>query len=229
MKVREIAPILVCILALCSSSGWADDEHDPDPWESMNRQIFQFNEGADKYVLKPLAEGYMAGVPEPIRELLQTFFDTSHAPADGINLMLQGEPVRGSQQLARFLINCTLGMLCLVDVSDSFGIPAERTSLGTTLGVWGVGDGPYLMVPLLGPSTVRDASMIYPQSLMWAGNLIEDEGLRYTIMAGMIIDKRARLLKAEELIIGDRYSFIRDTYLQTRRFEITGEEPEDDF
>ncbi len=229
MKLRIVTPFLVFFLSFYPAIAQAEDEHNPDPWESMNRNIFQFNEGADEYVLKPIAEGYVAGIPEQIRQLFTTFFETSNALADGINFILQGEPVRGSRQLARFVINCTLGMLCMVDVSGSFGIPVDQTNLGTTLGIWGVGDGPYLVVPLLGPSTVRDAAMIYPQSLLWAGNLIDDEGVRLVLRAGMIIDKRAHLLKAEDLIIGDKYSFIREAYLQSRHFAITGEELEDDF
>ncbi|RRJ84839.1 MlaA family lipoprotein [Aestuariirhabdus litorea] len=214
-------------------TGWsgvyANELTDPDPWEPMNRKIFQFNEGMDRYLLKPVAEGYVSTVPEPLRGLVSSFYGTSFAPADGVNLMLQGEPSRGLKQLARFLINCTLGMVCLVDVADSFGIEADSTSLGTTLGKWGVGDGPYLMVPLLGPHTLRDAAAIYPSNRMWPVTYVEGWERRAVLQTGLAVEKRASLLKAEELIIGDKYSFIRDAYLQSRRFDITGERVEDDF
>ncbi|MCL6414634.1 VacJ family lipoprotein [Aestuariirhabdus sp. Z084] len=226
---RVLGAFGLVVLLLFPGAATAEGVDDPDPWEPMNRKIFQFNEGFDKYLLKPVAEGYVAGVPEPMRGLASTFYSTSFAPADGVNLILQGEPVRGIQQISRFLINCVLGMLCTVDVADSFGIQAESSNLGTTLGKWGVADGPYLVVPFLGPHTLRDAATIYPSSLMWTVNYVEPWQRRTVLQAGMVVEKRASLLKAEELIIGDKYSFIRDAYLQTRQFEITGEEPEDDF
>ncbi|WP_426417420.1 MlaA family lipoprotein [Aestuariirhabdus sp. LZHN29] len=226
---RFVGMVLLAGHLLASGVVMAEGYDNPDPWEPMNRTVFQFNEGLDKYLLKPVAEGYVSGVPEPMRGLVSTFYDTSFAPADGLNLMLQGEPVRGFKQISRFLINCILGMVCLVDVADSFGIPADSTNLGTTLGKWGVGDGPYLMVPLLGPHTLRDAATIYPSSLMWAGAYVDGSDRRTALLLGLIVEKRAGLLKAEELIIGDKYSFIRDAYLQKRRYDITGEEPEDDF
>jgi len=211
---------MLALLALSSSAWAASAPRDPaDPWESFNRGVFRFNETADRYVGKPVAKTYQAVTPEFIDDAITRVFNNLATPITIVNQLLQGKAHDAAGQTARFMFNSTIGLAGVFDVAQHMDLPRQKEDFGQTLAVWGVKSGPYVMLPLLGPSTVRDT-----------GGRVLDMGVdprRYAQatarMAMSVIDltdTRADLLSAEKAIEGDRYLFIRDYYLQQRAFVI---------
>lgn len=152
---------LICIGALatatgCASSGMTSDGSVYDPLESWNRGVYAFNEGADRVVLKPAADTYRAVTNKPVRKRVSNFLTNLNQPVVFVNAVLQGKPEAAFDTLTRFTVNSTVGIGGLFDPASGAGVPAHREDFGQTLGVWGVGEGPYLMLPLLGPSNLRD-------------------------------------------------------------------------
>ena len=200
-----------------------------DPWEGVNRAIFEFNDALDSYALKPVARGYDFITPKPVQGMVGNFFENLGEVRNAANAGLQLKGGDALVSLSRLMINSTIGMLGLIDVASPLGLEQRYSDFGLTFAHWGAPSGPYVVLPLLGPSTVRDGLGRFPDT--YANPITGHESKRDRwIAAGVYtIDTRARLLDAEELIVGDRYTFIRDTYLQRREFLITGELPEDDF
>jgi len=201
-----------------------------DPWEGFNRKVFVFNDSIDSAVVKPVSKTFRTYVPKPIRTGAGNFFDNLQDVPNLLNHILQLDAPDAFVTSGRLIINTTLGVAGLFDVATKVGLNRRETDTGLTLAHWGVGSGPYLMMPFFGPSTVRDGVgqgidffMIYPVSE------VEDPAVRWSLYGLEFIGRRANLLDAEELISGDRYVFLREVYLQNRRFEVTGELPEDDF
>lgn len=195
-------------------------ENPSDPWEKVNRNVFEFNDGFDKVVTRPLAELY-AKLPDPVRNCLSNFFFNLRGPSTAINNTLQGKPSEGLSDLGRFAVNTTIGVVGCFDVASVWGLEKHREDFGQTLGVWGFGPGPYLVVPFFGPSSVRDAIGIYGvEPFLDLNFYIDYPTVEYTIVGLRIINERAELLPADRLIREaalDRYAFIRDGYLQRRR------------
>ena len=198
-----------------------DAGQDPrDPMESFNRQVFEFNEGLDKVVLKPLAQAYDKVVPVPVQECLSNGFSNLREPSNALNNLLQGKGSTAVSDVCRFAINTTVGLLGCFDVATRMGLEKSREDFGQTLAVWGVGNGPFLVLPLFGPSTIRDTAGIGVESVLDVNFWIENVSVRNTIFAVRTISFRHELLKTDDLISGaalDRYTFIRDGYLQRRR------------
>lgn len=194
-----------------------------DPLEPMNRAVFQFNDAVDKAVLKPVAQGYHDYVPENLRIAIGSVFGNLADLWTAANQLLQGKPVEAVSDLSRFVLNSTLGLAGLADIATPMGLEKHREDFGQTLGRWGVPSGPYLVLPLLGPSNLRDAPALvvdYQGDLVMA---IDSAGQRNNAYLMRTIDTRAQLLRAERLVAGaalDRYSFIRDGYLQRRRNQV---------
>jgi phospholipid-binding lipoprotein MlaA len=191
-----------------------------DPWEKFNRNVFAFNDGFDDAVTRPLAELY-AKLPEPVRDCLSNAFSNLRGPSTAINNTLQGKPAEGLSDLGRFAVNTTIGIVGCFDVASRWGLEKHREDFGQTLGVWGFGPGPYLVVPIFGPSSVRDAIGIYGvEPFLDLNFYIDYPGIEYTILGLRVVNERAELLPADRMIREaalDRYSFIRDGYLQRRR------------
>ncbi len=202
--------------------------HD-DPWESVNRAIFTFNDTVDTYTLKPLAKGYNAITPKPVQDLIGNFFSNLGEIRNTANAGLQLKGKDTFISISRFLINSSIGMLGLVDVATPLGLEERYNDFGLTFAHWGAPSGPYVVLPLLGPATVRDGLGRIPGIYTDPVTYQNPERDRWITRGIDLVNVRARLLGAEELIVGDRYTFIRDTYLQRREFLITGEQPEDDF
>ena len=200
-----------------------------DPWEEVNRSIFSFNNWLDAYALKPVARGYDFITPKPVQQLVTNFFDNLGEIRNAANAALQLKPVDTFASISRFGINSTVGMLGMIDVATPLRIEKRYQDFGLTLANWNVPSGPYVVVPLLGPRTVRSGIGIIPDSMFSLKQQVEPESDRLFTQSIDIINTRASLLSAEELVVGDRYTFIRDTYLQRRNYIITGELPEDDF
>jgi phospholipid-binding lipoprotein MlaA len=204
---------------------------DKDPLEGLNRQVFAFNEFLDSNLLKPLAQGYRAVTPGFIDAGISNFFANLGEVPAFVNHLLQGRAFEAGTDGGRFVVNSTLGLLGLVDVASKFGIEQHDTDLGVTLGRWGVRPGPYLVVPLLGPSSVRDGVGRGGDLFLHPLYYVEDEATRWSLRGIEVVDLRANLLEVEELISGDRYTFMRDLYLQRRDFLVSsaagGDELED--
>ncbi|KAA0011364.1 VacJ family lipoprotein [Billgrantia pellis] len=223
-----VALAAVAMLAGCAGRVAVEDRHPDDPWEGFNRRVFSFNEAIDRAVLKPVARGYRTVTPEPVQTGIGNFFSNLGEIRTALNSLLQGKPANAGLSTSRFLINTTVGIGGLWDFATPMGITAEEEDFGQTLGAWGVGEGPYLVLPFLGPSTVRDTSGLPLDMYTYPLTYVEDDKVRIGLTALRVVDIRAGLLDQEELIRGDRYVFIRDAYLQRRRFEVSDGELGDD-
>jgi phospholipid-binding lipoprotein MlaA len=199
----------------------ADSGNDPrDPIESFNRQVFEFNDVVDRAVLKPVAQAYEY-LPEPVRDCFSNIFSNFREPSNAVNNLLQGKPVDAASDTCRFVINSTIGLLGCFDPARQIGLEKHNEDAGQTLAVWGVGNGPYLVLPILGATTVRDAIGFFAVEAYLDPNFyINNVPLRNWIVGVRIVNQRAELLQADDLISGaalDKYRFIRDGYLQRRQ------------
>ena len=191
-----------------------------DPWEGYNRQVWRFNEALDEAVLKPVARGYKAVVPEVVRTGIGNFFGNLSDVWSLVNNLLQLKPSESAEMTARVGLNSTVGLLGLVDVASGVGLQRRREDFGHTLGHWGVPTGPYLVLPLLGPSTLRD-TVALPVDMK--GDLLgqlPDSSARTGLRTTRVVDQRANLLEASRVLDQaalDRYTFVRDAHLQRRR------------
>lgn len=216
---------LLALLALLAA-GTATAGDNPDPWEGFNRKVFAFNDTLDRYVMTPVARGYRAVTPAFVDRSVSHFFANLHDVADIVNYALQGNFTGSRDNALRVIGNTTVGLAGLLDPASAGGIANQDTYFGATLGKWGVGQGNYLVLPFLGPSTVRNTAgipadwILNPLPEPWT--LFGDESNRLWLEALGFVDMRADLLDYEQAIIGDRYSFVRDVYLQHDDFHVDG-------
>ncbi|MEQ8802967.1 MlaA family lipoprotein [Haliea sp.] len=227
--MKLLRPTLGLLCLLLFAPAMAQDAVNPDPWEGLNRPIFEFNERLDQYLLKPVAKGYQAVLPDPAERGVSNFFSNLRDANSTINAVLQGRPGGAARAGSRFLLNSTIGVLGLFDVASRMGVEPYRTDFGHTLAIWGLPPGPFLMVPMLGPRTVRSGTGTVFDAFTSVEVTIDDVRLRNSLFGLELIDTRARLLKAEELMSGDRYIFVRDAYLQQRRALVNDGVLEDNF
>jgi phospholipid-binding lipoprotein MlaA len=210
--------LLALVLA---ASGCATPGGDPrDPLEGMNRGVLAFNDKADEIVFQPAARLYRNALPSGLRHMVRNFFNNIDDLFIGVNNLLQGKPENAANDLMRLAVNTTFGLLGALDWASDMGLEKHDEDFGQTLAVWGVGDGPYLVVPLLGPSTLRDTAAL---PVDWEADPVTrhdpvDE--RNALTASRVVARRADLLEAsrtlEEAAL-DRYVFLREAYLQRRR------------
>ncbi len=192
-----------------------------DPLERYNRAIFGFNEALDRSIVKPVAHAYEAVIPEPGRMMVGNVFSNIGDLWVSANNLLQGQWRSSASDLGRFLINSTFGLFGLADLATDLGLQKNYTDLGLTLGRWGALPGPYLVLPVFGPSSVRDGVGFVIQSTVDPVNTIDSRGQRNSAIALRIVDARAYYLGTDSVIEGaalDRYLFVRDSYLQRRRY-----------
>ncbi len=227
IMARAILLGAVMSMAGCASTQTAESNPD-DPWEGFNRKVFVFNDTLDRYALKPIAQGYDYVTPSPVQTGVGNFFANLGEVGTAFNSVLQWKWGNAGIASGRFMINSTLGLAGLVDIATDMGITGREEDFGQTLAVWGVGEGPYLVLPLLGPSTVRDTAGRPVDMYTDPVTYVEDDEVAYGLTFLRIVDKRAALLDQERLIRGDRYSFIRDAWLQQRRFEVNDGDMGDD-
>ena len=224
--------ILALNLSLpCAVSAQEEAElKNADPWQGFNRAMFGFNDRIDRWFLKPLARGYKAVMPDPLETGVSNIFSNVLEVPNVINGLLQGDLKGAGYDTGRLLVNTTLGLGGLLDVAKHMNLPPdEREDFGQTLAVWGVGQGPYLVLPLLGPSTVRDG---FGRPVDWytdPTNYIDHVPTDNTVKGVSLLNTRAQLLPLEKNITGDKYIFIRDVYLQRRDYLINNGKIEDDF
>jgi len=197
--------------------GAARFEGEKDPFERFNRKVFAFNETMDKWVVLPVAKGYRAVTPEFLDRGISNFFDNLLMVPAVANSLLVGELEQALRGTGRFLVNSTVGLLGFVDVATDLGIETVEADFGGTLAQWGLEEGPYVVVPFLGGRNVRDLVGMVPDYYLHPVSYIEDDTARYGLRGLDLVDIRADLIDLEEVISGDRYIFLRDAYLQSRR------------
>ena len=206
-----------------------DDETTVDPFESTNRIVFEISDDLDAMIIRPVAEIYRDVTPRFIKNSITNFFYNLSEVDTIANQLLQGKIVLAGQDSLRFLINSTIGIVGFVDVATRIGFERHDEDFGQTLGYWGVPTGPYVFLPVIGPSTIRD-SFSKPTSWFLSGNLsVSDEEAKIFLNLLDAVETRERLLVAEKLIVGDKYEFVKSVYLQTRNDLVFDGEVEDEF
>jgi phospholipid-binding lipoprotein MlaA len=214
-KATLLALALSGLLGGCATSG-----NSKDPVEGFNRAMFAFNEGLDTVLIKPVAQGYDAALPMPVKTGVTNFFGNIADLFIGVNNLLQGKPDQALSDLGRVAINSTIGILGLFDVATEAGLEKHEEDFGQTFGRWGVGDGAYVVIPVFGPRTVRDtAGLVLDVAVDPVGD-IGHVPTRNSLTALRLIDTRADLLPADKVIDEaalDKYAYVRDGYLQRRR------------
>ncbi len=217
----------LALLAGCASVPPYYTTQTKDPWEKMNRITFAFNQKFDKAIARPLAKTYVRAVPKQARSGIHDFFNNLDEPVTIVNDALQGQIKQTLKDTGRFLINSTFGLLGWFDVARHVGLPDHDADLGETLAHWGVPSGPYLVIPLLGPSSVRDASAMYPD--YYANPIRNNMQTRYRNAGALLngIDTRAGFLDLDSTIDSayDPYIFVRDAWIQHRRYQIYNGNP----
>jgi len=224
----------VALAACVLLGGCASTEHRvaSDPLEPMNRGIFKFNDGLDRAALKPAAKAYVKITPNWLRTGVGNFFTNLSGPTTIVNQVLQGKIVAAGQDTLRLMINTTLGWGGVLDVASGARLPMHEEDLGQTLGRWGVPPGPYLMLPLVGPATLRDAPARIADEFSRPLHWYNRDNLRWSSLALSLLDTRARLLPLDKTLeeTYDRYAFLRDAYLQRRQYQVyDGNPPEEPF
>lgn len=222
--MNVISKIVTALLLVAAMSGCATTHNNPvDPFEGFNRAVFDFNDGVDRVALKPAAIAYRNILPSFVQTGVGNFFGNLADVWTSVNNLLQGKVERGLNDMLRVAVNSTLGFGGLLDIGSEAGLQKHKVDFGQTLGVWGVKSGPYVVLPLLGPSTLRDTVAL---PVDFVGNPVTyAESSRVRIAASLVraVDLRASVLDASSLIEDaaiDRYEFIRDAYLQRRESKI---------
>jgi len=216
--------ILLAGLMLTGCATLPSGKPDPrDPWERFNRSSFAFNDALDRAVAKPVAKAYKKVTPRVVRTGVSNALSNLNTVSTIINDVLQGKMRQAGHDSGRFLLNSTLGLAGLFDPASAAGLQNNDEDFGQTLGKWGVKPGPYLMLPLLGPSNVRDTFARIPDQYTYPVNYLQDDSTRYIIRAVDFLDLRAGLLDLDAQLERsyDRYAFVRNAWMQRREFMVT--------
>lgn len=226
--------LLCCSIQACSTNNKTvshDWNTSSDPLEGLNRSIYAFNNTADKYILRPVAKGYNSAVPKPAKKGVSNFFSNLGEPISAVNNLLQGKVDRALGSTYRFVVNSTVGILGLLDVAKHQGVEKTPEDLGQTLAVWGVKPGPYLMLPFLGPTNLRDglgrgvtSAVYYP-----INQISDSNGVRLGLTGLSIVDQRVGLLGFDSALEKqlDPYLFIKTTVDNARTDAINDGQSED--
>lgn len=226
--------LLLGLLTACANSTEKPEEQasaEYDPWEPMNRKLFAVNHAVDKLTFRPLAKGYRKITPVFARRGVANFFDNLSTPRSSLNNFLQGKPSRGFSELGRFLFNSTLGLGGLIDVATAGGMESFDEDFSQTFAVWGLPQGPYTVLPILGPNTVLDVIALPFDIVSDLQVHMGDSGTRDRLWGLRAIDLRRRLLAADKLLEDsqDPYITLRESFLQNRNYRIyDGDPPIDD-
>lgn len=225
MKLRLIALTLLSLIVFSQES----ESNNTDPFEDINRIVFNISDDLDQAVLRPAAEFYSEYTPLFLKNGITNVFSNLSEVDTIVNQLLQGKVWYAAQDTGRFVINSTIGIGGFFDIASRAGLEKHDEDFGQTLGYWGVPSGFYLFVPFLGPTTLRDM-LAKPTSWFLSGNFsVSDEEASIILNVLDVIETRERLLIAENLIVGDKYDFVRDAYLQSREYLAADGEVEDDF
>ena len=194
-----------------------------DPLESWNRGVYKFNDALDRAVAKPVAKAYVKVVPQPVRTGVTHFFANLETPTVMVNDALQGKFLAAANDLGRFVLNSTVGLAGILDPATSAGLAHNDEDFGQTLGSWGVHPGPFIELPLLGPSDLRDAPARVVDGYTNPRQYIKNSGVKYGLYLPDFVDRRARLLSLDSTLrtTYDPYAFVRDAYLQRRAYLVS--------
>jgi len=224
----HVRPALTIIVAGCLSACVTLQPNSPrspqDPWESWNRGVYKFNDALDRGIAKPVARAYVNTVPQPIRTGVSNFFANLNTTTVLINDALQGKFAAAANDLGRFMLNTTVGVGGLLDPATVAGLDRNNNDFGQTLGHWGVHPGPFVELPILGPSDVRDAPSLVVDTYTNPRQYIRNDYIKYGLYLPDYIDRRASLLPLDDTLKNtfDPYAFIRDAYLARRAYLISG-------
>ena len=232
MSTKFLKSSILGLSLLVTGCASVDPEFaDPrDPYESYNRSMYAFNDALDSAILKPIGKGYNAIVPAPVNRGITNFFNNLEDLTSAVNNLLQLKVNRAFNDVSRVAINSTIGVLGFMDVASNMDLPRTDEDFGQTLGAWGAESGPYIVLPLLGPSSGRDAVGTVVDWFIDPIDYIEDDETRLIMRATKVVDKRADLLTASNVVEQaaiDPYAFVRDAYLQRRQNQVfDGNPPE---
>jgi phospholipid-binding lipoprotein MlaA len=225
---ERFLPIALSMVALldvsaCVSLAPNTPRSPQDPWESFNRGVYKFNDKLDRAVAKPVAREYVKVVPHPIRTGVTNFFSNLETPSVMINDALQGKFLAAGNDLERFVLNTTIGVAGILDPATSAGLTRNNEDFGQTLGKWGIHPGPFLELPLLGPSDLRDAPGRFVDSYLNPRQFIKNYYIKYGLYVPDYVDRRAALLPLDATIrqAYDPYAFVRDAYLARRAYLVS--------
>ncbi|MFZ1623786.1 MAG: VacJ family lipoprotein [Gammaproteobacteria bacterium] len=222
--------VTLIISSGCASTKAAENQQAYDPIEPFNRAMYKVNDIGDRYLLRPVAVGYERGLPPQMRSGFQNFFSNLKYPITIVNDFLQGKFRNGGRDTGRFVLNTTVGLFGFFDPATRIGLKENGEDFGQTLGKWGVGEGPYIVLPLFGPRTVRSlAGDVADSPLTPLINLNNGDGA-WALWGVYQVDKRSRFLEVDGQVYEayDPYLFVRDAYLQNRRYRMhDGDIPED--
>ena len=219
--------IFVIITLIFSAAIYSNEVN--DPFENINRKTFEFNENLDEKILKPTAKFY-SKFPPRIKNGITNFFNNLEEVDTCVNQLLQGKPKKSANDLTRFIINSTVGLAGFIDVASKMGLERHEEDFGQTLAVWGVGEGPYIMLPGFGPSTLRDTLSMPVSSFLSVTFHMTETDVNITLKSIDAIETRERLLDVESLLSGDKYVFVKDAYIQSIQYEVKdGINVQDDF
>jgi len=227
MKVdcwRKLGPLMLCML-LASSPAMGNS----DPWEGWNQRVFAFNSFMDDRFIRPVARTYRDVVPRPAQRGVRNIFSNLNDVTVLINNLLQLKLENAASDTGRLLINTTLGLGGLLDLASDAGFEKNNEDFGQTLGYWGVRPGPYLVLPFMGPSTVRDSFGMATDIMTGPVHSPDNVRLRNSLHGLGLLDTRVQLLQVETMIFGDEYIFTREAYLQQRQYLVTDGELDDDW
>tara|TARA_B100000700_G_scaffold313168_1_gene397794 strand:- start:221 stop:913 length:693 start_codon:yes stop_codon:yes gene_type:complete len=220
--------VKVLIVILCLSY-FSFLQSEIDPFQDLNEKTHNLNQGLDESIATPIAKVYRTVTPDFVEVGVTNFTDNIEDINIALNNLLQAKIKDGLSDILRFTINSTIGLLGFFDPASSMGFQKHSEDFGQTLAVWGVSDGPYIVLPILGPSSLRDTLARIPEAFMTPLLLIDHDRTGYELTAIDLLDKRARYLGLESIVVGDEYLFYRDAYFQSREFDINDGVIEDNF
>jgi phospholipid-binding lipoprotein MlaA len=230
MRNKSLVMVAIFFSGLVSGLAAIPAFADDDRFENLNRKVFYVNDRLDHYALRPAAVTYKKLMPNPLEKGVENIFSNLDEVTNVLNDLLQGKFSQAANDSGRFLLNTTIGMGGIFDVAKRAGLEkSDGEDFGQTLAVWGVGEGPYLMLPLIGPSTLRDAPSKFVDSITSPFSYVDDVRTRNTARGVDLLAKRAGLLEIDRVISGDKYLFVRDVYLQRSRYLVNDGAIEDDF
>ncbi|WP_231968351.1 VacJ family lipoprotein [Polynucleobacter necessarius] len=216
--------LVAASLVGCASIPAGVEPSPQDPWESFNRSVFEFNEGLDACLLKPVVAGYRFVLPEFVREGIYNFFSNYNDIYTALFNLLQGKPGYAFNDFMRVVVNTTMGLGGLIDLATPGGLEKHKEDWGQTLGVWGVPAGPYVVLPFFGPSNVRDTfGTVADLESDYLFRLLPNVALRNSITGLRVVNARNTYYEAGDLLDGaaiDKYSFMRDAYIQRREYQV---------
>ncbi len=222
-RLGALGAFLAASLSACVTLPPNSQRSPQDPWEPWNRGVYKFNDVLDRAVAKPVAQTYVKVVPQPIRTGVTNFFANLDTPTVMVNDVLQGKLLAAANDLGRFVLNTTVGLAGILDPASSAGLTRNNEDFGQTLGKWGVPPGPFLEIPVLGPSDLRDGPSRVVDSYTNPRQYIKNNWVKYGLYLPDLTDRRAALLSLDETLkhTFDPYAFVRDAYLQRRAYLVS--------